>query len=92
MEVNGYFGRTGMGITSVEGSDPKAPEDPTPAAAVVCNNCSARSNNDKLELGGGYAPELGSQASNRAPQCWHTTCLPRYCTRTCKFRPQVGHS
>ena len=28
-------------------------EDPIPAAAVVCSSCSARSNNDRLELGGG---------------------------------------
>ena len=35
-------------------------------------------------------PEL--LASKRPWQCWHTTWRPKYSTRTCKLRPQVGHS
>lgn len=53
IDVADYFGRSGNGATSVAGNVPKTAEVPMPEAAVVCNNCSARSNNDKLELGGG---------------------------------------
>jgi hypothetical protein len=33
-----------------------------------------------------------SLASNRPWQCWQITGRPKYSTRTCKLRPQVGHS
>ena len=37
-----------------------------PLALAVCNKCSARSSNDRLELCWEYASEPGSQASNGA--------------------------
>jgi hypothetical protein len=40
-------------MTSVVGIGDEKPEAPIPEAAVVCSNCSALSNRERLELGGG---------------------------------------